>query len=179
MNQKHPDIAKITFLSILLFTLAGGCFFAGKNWDSWFPDVAVVQNNPDSQPPKPEHNPGPRGVDKPVSSKKTPVTNPPEDAKPPKTPPMEIPKVTPPPKEIPKVTPPPTEIPKVKPPPKEIPKVKPPPKKTLNPAERAAIYREIEKDVREGKCDPVCIFEKVYEFQFSASMQQRLISQIP
>ena len=57
MNQKNPNIAKITFISILLFTLSGGCFFAGKNWDSWFPQVA---ENPKSLAiPKPQ--PGPEG----------------------------------------------------------------------------------------------------------------------
>jgi hypothetical protein len=162
---KNLNIAKLTFISILIIALGSGCFFAGKNWDSWFPELAEVPYNQVPQPPKSEHNPGPRGVEKPVSSKTSPVTNPPketnppEDANPPKTPPTEIPKVTPPLKEIPKVT--------------------PQTKKTLTPAERYAIYKEIEKDVKAGKCDRDCIMNKVKEFLFSSSDAHSLMSQMP
>ena len=251
------NIAKLTFISILLIALSSGCFFAGKNWNTWFPNVVERSKDPELPTPQPGPVDG-NGVDTPtngelytdfvyegttyrveksllteagskfnvnkriyryVNSKwemkeepadakwkpatpssdipliltkwdtkfKTeeaknkadlaqtsplpatqPLPSPPKDPKPPKTPPTEIPKMTTPTKE--------TKPPKVTPPPKEIPKVTPP---TLSPAQKAAKFKEIEKEVRYGKCDRDCIVNKVKEFLFSASDQQRLMNQMP
>jgi hypothetical protein len=90
----------------------------------------------------------------------TQVTTPPETK-----PPVTNPVTTTPPKDDkpPKVTKPPTEIPKVT-----------PPKKTLTAAERAAIYREIEKDVKAGSCDRDCILKRCTEAQIDADKVQKL-----
>jgi hypothetical protein len=80
-------------------------------------------------------------------------------------PPVTNPVTTTPPKDDkpPKVTKPPTEIPKVT-----------PPKKTLTAPERAAIYREIEKDVKAGSCDRDCILKRCTEAQIDADKVQKL-----
>jgi hypothetical protein len=52
--MKRPNnlnVAKLTFISILLIALSSGCFFAGKNWNYWFPDV--VENPLPPVTPKP------------------------------------------------------------------------------------------------------------------------------
>ena len=55
----HLKIARLTFVTILLIALSSGCFFAGKNWDSWF--TAVAEN---SLPPSiPAPQPRPEGGD--------------------------------------------------------------------------------------------------------------------
>jgi hypothetical protein len=66
----------------------------------------------------------------------------------------------------PKVTTPSTEIPKVTPP-------------DLLPSQKAAKLKEIEKDVKAGKCNATCIIDKVKEFKFGAPDQQRLMSLLP
>ena len=56
-RQNNLNIAKLTFISILLIALGSGCFFAGKNWDSWFPKIVGVPEDPKT----PTHQPEPGG----------------------------------------------------------------------------------------------------------------------
>ncbi len=242
----NHNVAKITFSSILTLALASGCFFAGMNWNTWFPDV--VENPLPPVTPKPPA--GSEGGDKVVPPandeqytdfeydgktyrvEKSLLTEDGSkynankrfyrflnnawemkegtaDAKwKPATPSSDIPLILakwdekfrteeaknkgdlaqtnplpPTPPVTPPTTPPVTSPPKDPKPPKtprtEIPKVTPPTKKTLTPSEKAAIYKEIEMDVRAGKCTPDCIINKVAEFQFTSSQQKRLMNQMP